>query len=29
LESIDREDIMPILEGGEEAFKKREMKYGI
>lgn len=24
-----RKDIMPILEGGEEAFKKREKKYGI
>jgi len=24
-----REDIMPILEGGKEAFKKREEKYGI
>ena len=24
-----REDIMPILEGGEEAFRKREAKYGI
>jgi hypothetical protein len=24
-----RRDIMPILEGGEEAFKKREEKYGI
>ena len=24
-----RKDIMPILEGGKEAFKKREEKYGI
>jgi len=24
-----REDIMPILEGGKEAFRKREEKYGI
>ena len=24
-----REDIMPILEGGKEAFRKREKKYGI
>jgi len=24
-----REDIMPILEGGKKAFKKREEKYGI
>lgn len=24
-----RKDIMPILEGGKEAFRKREEKYGI
>ena len=24
-----REEIMPILEGGVEAFRKREMKYGL
>jgi energy-coupling factor transporter ATP-binding protein EcfA2 len=30
LESSDiREEIMPLLEGGQEAFKKREQKYGI
>lgn len=30
LENLEiREDIMPILEGGEEAFRKREEKYGI
>ncbi len=30
LENIDiREDIMPILEGGKEAFRKREKKYGM
>lgn len=30
LENLEmREDIMPILEGGKEAFKKREEKYGI
>ena len=30
LEDLEmREDIMPILEGGKEAFKKREEKYGI
>lgn len=30
IESSDiREEIMPLLEGGQEAFKKREQKYGI
>jgi hypothetical protein len=30
LENLDiRKDIMPILEDGIEAFRKREMKYGI
>ncbi len=30
LEDLEiREKIMPILEGGEEAFKERERKYGI
>lgn len=30
LENLEmRKDIMPILEGGEEAFRKREEKYGI
>ena len=30
LESPDvRQEIMPLLEGGQEAFKKREQKYGI
>lgn len=28
-DSTMREDIMPILEGGKEAFRKREEKYGI